>query len=287
MSFSREPLSATTSQDKPIFAFRQDPPQHSITILQNTIYPNALGKRSLPAGQWVAKQGNAFRFLPHAKVETAIATSSPSVVLSNFNVFKPGDVIRSLLPQSILTLSGSFVVGSTIALTVAGRTSTLTPGQTVLANVASTTASLINSDPVLSQLVWAVSAGALVYIYGNDGLTNWDISVSVAGGGAGALDVANLTLPATPIGTVQSINPTNSTITLSANAGLAAPAGSCIGVVVDSVIGIHGHSIDMTYQERRAFAVCDSSPGVYLGSLPYYAPYLADWVPQVLVSTRF
>lgn len=86
----------TYDNGKPIlYGLNQMRAPYGVSMSGEDVQLDRDGKRSAPEGAFVVAVGNKVRFLPRAKVSTAVVTTLPTVVLkSTSQFFLPGDVIH-------------------------------------------------------------------------------------------------------------------------------------------------------------------------------------------------
>jgi hypothetical protein len=275
------------AQEKNIFLYHETNEANRNATIDNTkIQLNAAGKREVPEGMFVAMIGDTARYLPRATTTVATATNSPSVVVTPAQIFAPGDVLYAVEPYATVTLGGTPLTTDVVTVTVDGVALAVTTGSAVLADVAVTVRNAINNDTVLSQKVFAKSAGAVVYVFAKDGISTYSFAVAKSGDitvtASGALTVFGAAL-----GTVASINVATSTLTLTGNASAVLPIGSHIGVrTVNEVLGVDPHQRDMTDTEVQTIGVYNISSGVRENYLPYIDGDIKRRLPQLNFVTK-
>ena len=255
--------------DKAILAFAdgvQTP--ISVTVPDTFItagesYP---GRKTVPAGLFVAEVNDVFRFLPRAKLLAGFAgaisfTASPSYV------FAAGDVLFDLAPSNIITLGGTYVGGDIVTVTVDNLRQRIVTGAGV--PVASVVTA-INSG-ILSSLVTAFALNATqIRLTSNDFTARQALVVAIIASSAGTIAASSATFIVgnQPLGTVASVTPSTDTITLTIASGLTLPAGTAIGIPTDSILGLYVHSIDFTDTPTKDLGLVTAADGVYQQALP-------------------
>lgn len=271
--------------DKAILAFTEGNIANiSATVTDQFIGLNSENRKTVPEGLFVAEVGNVVRFLPRAKVKVATSTSSPTVNMSPYNIFVPGDILHVNDPYVILTVTASAAT-QTQTITVSGRTATATVTTNNTTTSASEIALAINSAAYVQEIVYALSVNNLVYIFAKDGITN--IPITEGGTVTATLSGAILATNATPIGTIQSINPITGDVTLSANSSVVLPVGTGIGVHINKILGLHVHSVDFDIATAKDLALYTQAAGVRIQYLPYYDGLIKTVFPKMLFSDKF
>ncbi len=256
---------------------------HSVTITNDYVQGNKSGFKEVPAGLFVAKVGNVFRFLPRGVVTTAITTGSAAVVLNTWQLFKAGDVLKQVAPSATLTLT-TLAVGNTVALTGSGLTATYTAATTNTTTEAASAAIYYNAS-VLSKYFEFAASGNTVLIYGKDNVTLHPVSVTSTG--TATLSGSALAKNTTAIGTVQSFDATTGTIYLAANAAVALPVGAKVGVDVSDIVGLNIDAHDLTYEPRKHINVYTEAVGVYKDALPYFDGEIEAAVNNIRFRSKF
>ena len=256
---------------------------HSITITNDYVQGNKNGFKEVPAGLFVSRVGSVFRFLPRGVVTEAVSTSSASVKLNTWQLFKAGDVLKVVAPSAVLTLT-TLAVGNTITLTGAGVTAVYTAATTNTTTEA-VSAAIAYNNSVLNKYFEFVASGNTVIIYGKDNVTLHPVSVSSTG--TVALSGSALTKNTTAIGTVQSFDASTSTIYLSGNAAVALPVGAKVGVDVNDIVGLNIDAHDLTYEPRKHINVYTEAVGVYKDALPYFDGEIEAAVNNIRFRSKF
>lgn len=276
--------------DKPVFAFAHGiETPHSVTIANTTVTADSDGNKVMSSGYYVSRIGTTFRLLPRTKVATtAFGTGAATGKVNDYKPFVVGDVLRLLFPYATVTLAGTWGASETLTVSVAGVSNTYVAGDTVLATIASNIAALINADPLMNSRVEAIASGAVIYLFAVDGISLHSLSVSeTAASGTATASGSALAFASTAIGTILSIDPATNQITLSANAGVAAPIGAVIGVVVDEVLGLYGKSLDLTDTPTVDIYAATAAVGVYKNVLPHVDGDLMRRLPKLTIAEKF
>ena len=277
--------SQTFNTDKAILAFTEGNIANiSVTIDNTYVGLNSELRRVVPEGLFVAEVGNVNRFLPRAKVTQAISASATTFKMSPYNIFVPGDILFVNDPYSILTVAASSAT-QTQVITVNGRSATATVTTSDTTTSATEIAAAINSAAYLNQMVYAISDASAVYIFSKNGITN--IPITESGTVTATLSSAILATNNTAIGTISNIDPVTGTITLAANASVALPIGTGIGVPVNNILGLHVHSVDFTLATAKSCALYTQAAGVRTQYLPYFDGLIKDLFPKMLFDSKF
>lgn len=279
---------STYAQEKNIFLYHEtNEANRNAAIPNSKIQLNAAGKRQVPEGLFVAMVGDTARYLPRATVTTATADNSPSVVCTPSQLFDTGDVLFAVEPYATVTLSGTpAATTETVTVTVDGVALATQIGSVVLVEAAVAVRNAINADTILSQKVFALSAGAVVYVFAKDGISTYSFTVAKSGDiivtASGALTAFGAAL-----GTVASVAVSTNTITLSGNASAALPVGTHIGIrTVTEVLGVDAHQRDYTDAEVQTIGVYNISSGVRENYLPYIDGDIKRRLPQLNFVTK-
>lgn len=118
------------------------------------------------------------------------------------------------------------------------------------------------------------------------GLT--DATVGGAFAAPGLLGPA--TINATPVGTVQQVDPNTSEVVLAAaaGAGLDLPAGTHLGVnSIKEIYGLYPYSLDFTeFKTNYDVGIYDEA-AVYRGALPYFDGTIKSQLPELDIRFKF
>lgn len=275
-------------REKDIFMYpNNNEANRNAAINNDTIALNAEGKRYVPEGMFVTLVGNEARYLPRATVTTATATNSPSVVCTPAQIFKADDVLFVVEPYSTVTLGGTPAATSeTVTVTVDGVALTATIGSVVLADAAVAVRNAINNSTLLNQKVFALTAGAVVYVFAKDGISTYSFAVAKSGDITVTASGA-LTAFGSALGTVSSVSTNGTTVTLSGNASAVVPVGTHIGVrTISEVLGVDPHQRDYTDAETQTIGVYDISSGVRENFLPYIDGDIKRRLPRITFITK-
>ncbi len=269
MTWSRnEPF----QREKPVIAFVDGIQTPYSVLLSNKRFPyDNRGRKTSPSGIFVCRMGTEVHPLPRSTVVSAFTTTSNTAVVSLPAFFLPGDQLQVVEPYTISTISGAYPVGSTITCNIGNFTSVtltfdITNATTASTAAASTLASFINSNANLSQRIFAIADGSLVYTFSKQGLENVPTNFVVTGGGAIASSTTAELIAV--IGTVVSVA-LDGTVLLTGNAAVNVPVGAHIGVPVDEIYGVYPHAMDVTNRVSSPIAPVAGAHGVFEGALPY------------------
>lgn len=252
-------------------------------------------RKAIPEGSFIVSVGNKVRFLPRAKVSTAVTTSSPNVTLKGgtSQYFMPNDVLYMVAGYAEVTFSGTIAATDTIGLRINGVTYTATAGGTtpaalvtafITANSAALTAAGINASP-------KGATGTLVLIAKDAYPLNYTAS-------SGSILISvNTTEPGylgdqiMPLGTVLSVAPiaSNGTrlLVLAANAAYNVPVDANVGVNVSAYLGIYPDPLDFTDTPVSHIAPIVEADGVYEQNLPYIDMQLKREMSNLRIDKRF
>lgn len=258
-------------------------------ITDEFITLNNESKFQVPAGLFVARMTDGKeRFLPRAKSRAAVtASSTTTLTLSPYNIFKPGDVLHTVEPYVTLTIT-TVSAAQTVTVTEAGVTATATATTTNTTTTAQEVVAAINSTPLLNEKVYALNAANVVYIYAKDGVSLYTLTTggtvtSAALGNSGVMAHNN-----TAVGTILSINHLTGVATLSAAATVTVPIGANLGVRgIQEIEGLHIHAVDFTVIKSHPLSLYAHSVGVRTQLLPYFDFTLIRRFPNISFGTVF
>lgn len=266
-------------QDLPIL-FNKDGAQYprSVVVSGTDVSVDANGNKIIPAGSFVVQTGSVSRFLARSTVTVAFGTGAATgTVAAPFNTFKAGDALYLVEPFTTITIGGTYLATEIVKTTIGGYVLNVVAGSTVNATIAATVAAAINGNANLFALVRAVASGAVVYLYGKDGVTAHTVTTAArnaadtlasAAGTSTAAD-ATLVISNTALGTVLTVS-TAGIVTLTANSAIAAPVGAKVGVRFSTLLGVFEHSIDFNTVPSKDIAPClGCDTGIYTVNLPY------------------
>ena len=219
----------------------------------------------------------------------ATASSTTSLTLAEFGkiyqskaaqYFAPGDVLKVLRPYGTITLALTWDTDDTVTVVVAGRSVTYTPGSATLATAATNLAAAINANPAHSELVTAIAAGAVVYLFSKT-RDAYSLSVSETTTGDGTATASGATLVGNvTIGTIDTagVNVTAGTVTLAAASAVTLPIGAPIGV--------EGEPWGLIFNAHNAAKFDNDIAGfngaaVYGDRLPYWDGDIAKALNQI------
>lgn len=267
----------TYTQDKAIFAFPDYiSTPYSFHITNEKISLNKQGKRTVPAGTFIAKIGEENRFLPRGTV--TVAPSGVRIKVENPYVFTNGDVIKHIAPYGVITV-GSVAIGS---VAVKGITYSYTPtGASTVQEAAVMFANELNRYTSLTEVYTFFAYEDDIYFYSTDGVTQETMTLT---GSLGAGD-ATINAPAS-VGTVSYIDLDTEEIVMTGTITAAAPIGMPIGVEVDNIFCLTSHSYDLTNQPTLNLAGCNQGK-VYKGHLPHYDATIKKHLPLIEVKTKW
>jgi hypothetical protein len=267
---------------------------YGVTMTAEDIQMDIEGHKSIPEGSFVVGVGDKVRFLPRARVGTAIATSSASVVLSSpGQTFLVNDVVHFVGGFAEITFGGAVAASDTVGIKIGDALYTVTSAGTSLATLAASfvtdnAAALLSAGITVTQkgssatLVFMSTESLPVSYYASNGAT----SVTVASTEPGYLGDHIL-----PLGTVLAIGPVlpdgTRTLTLAANAAYDVPVGCSVGVMVDKYLGIYPDPLDFTRTPREHIAPIVEADGVYEQNLPYVDEQLKRRFDALRINKRF
>jgi hypothetical protein len=269
------------------FADGQEAPI-SATVNNTYISPDVDGRKSVPAGMFVARRAGSQElcFLPRAIVTQASSTSATTLKFTPLAPFVAGDVLMAVEPYAAITVT-AVANGNTIIVTVNGRALTYTATTNVIADAVTGVANAIPSSS-LNQYVRAVpdTTNGKVYLYSR---TKAEYSLALAGTATAAIDgsVTKLTTQTTSLGTIASMNATTGVVTLTGNAGFVAPIGMHIGVTVEDILGLNVHSHDYSTTPSKHINALNGAIGIYKSALPYIDDEIEQRFPKMLFRSRF
>lgn len=275
-------------REKDIFMYpNNNEANRNAAINNDTIALNAEGKRYVPEGMFVVLEGATARYLPRATVTTATSTGSAAVVCTPAQIFKADDVLYVVEPYATVTLGGTPAATSeTVTVTVDGVALTVTIGSVVLADAAVAVRNAINNSTLLNQKVFALTAGAVVYVFAKDGISTYSFAVAKSGD-ITVTASGSLTAFGSALGTIASVGTNGTTLTLSGNAATLLPVGTHIGVrTISEVLGVDPHQRDYTDAETQTIGVYDISSGVRENFLPYIDGDIKRRLPRITFITK-
>lgn len=259
------------------------------TITDEYITLNSDSKYQVPAGLFVATMTNGDqRFLPRAKSLAAVTGSSTTTLtLSPYNIFKVGDVLHTVEPYVTLTIT-TVSAAQTVTVTLNGVIATATATTTNTTTTASEVVTAINTTPLLKDHIYALNVANVVYIYAKDGkslytLTTGGTVTSAALGNSGVMTHNN-----TAIGTILSINHLTGVVTLTAAATATVPIGANLGVRgISEIKGLHIHAVDFTVIKTHNLSLYTVASTVRTQLLPYFDYTLINTFPKMLFGRTF
>lgn len=255
-----------------------------ITLDPSKATADADGRKSFDPGQWIAESGNYGRILPRSKNQAALTTASTVVTVSNAQAFVVGDVLHIVPPSAQITIALVWAAADTLDVTIQGYTYTFTAAGADTDAIAAGVAAGINADPVLKDLVVALSAGSDIHIYAKamDGLYTIATTANTAGTGTGAvLDSATNLVPLRTIGTIDAggVDVVNNQLTLASTAAVAVPVGMPIGTN-DTVLGLFLRALDLI--EGSLEIGVYKSASIKQAALAYYDETLVNQFPEII-----
>ena len=277
------------NQDKAIVGSIYFNAEASVNVSSDNVGYDQYGKKSVPAGLFLAKVAGVDRFLPADYVrETAVATNSTQVKVNMPEVFKVGDVLYATEPEGLITAAATWAAGDTATIRFSEPSLGIDVSYThtqVGANLAALDDEIVaalnsSSNPLAKYARFEVGTAGQITVF-SKGLV-FTISVSSNTAGDGTL-VATTQLVDTPrlIGTISAIDFANRTITLGANAAVAVSVGGHIGTLVEQVYGLYNHSVDFTDRPVQTLKAIDRADRVYSVALPYLNGRLVAQFPRI------
>lgn len=229
----------STQAEKAIIAYPRNirVPYH-VAITGRHISTNKVGRKALEEGHFVSKKDGVHRFLPRSRVTTTVSGNRFKV--RNPYVFVQGDVLYSLNPVAMLTVTGVGEAGITLN---GSKTFKFIPvGAANATEAAAMIATYFNNQPVVAEQLELISLGASIYFYSPASIA----PVTFTPSGTLGTTVTTTALTTAPIGTVQAIDMVTEEIILGSNAVGTLPINSVVGVPQDEVLGVFPHSVDYT-----------------------------------------
>ena len=229
----------STKAEKAIIAYpRNIRVPYQVAITGRHISTNKVGRKALEEGHFVSKKDGVHRFLPRSRVTTTVSGNRFKV--RNPYVFVQGDVLYSLNPVAMLTVTGVGEAGITLN---GNRTFKCIPvGAANATEAVGMIAAYFNNQPEITQQLELIPLGANIYFYSP---LSQPLVTFTPSGTLGT--TVTTTVPNdVPIGTVQAIDIETEEIILGADAVGTLPIDSVVGVPQDEVLGVFPHSVDYT-----------------------------------------
>ena len=253
----------------------------SVHIEAANVGMNSAGVKAVPAGLFLAKVGGVNRYLPRNKVTSAVATSSPNVVVNHPELFKVGDELHAYERLATLTLGGTIVAGDKVYISYLGQTVVYELATTTVATEAAAIADALASSPLADYFRFAYGSAGVINVYttlaDNDAMT---VEIQST---AGTLVLAAFADQGI-VGTISSIDYANKTLVLSANATVALDTGAIVSVPTEMIYGLNIHSNDYTYKSTLHLNAITGARGVYKQSLPYLDNSIRALFPKMHIS---
>ena len=216
--------------------------RRALTVDDAKVMADAGGKKIVRPGLILYKIAGATKHRVGLRATLAAAITASSTTSLNLGeigkiyqskaaqYFAPGDVVKVLRPYATVTLALTWDDDDTATLVINGQTRVFTPGSATLATGAATVAAAINADPVLSKIVVAIAAGAIIYLFSKS-LAPFSLAASADTTGNGTA-TASTVLSGVTVGTIDTagVNVTAGTVTLAAAAAVSLPIGAPVGV---------------------------------------------------------
>ncbi len=195
--------------------------------------------------------------------------------------FKAGDVLQVTRPMGTVTLALTWAAADTVTVTVAGQPITYTATSGTLADVATGLAAKINATAPVNQLVEAIAAGAIVYLFSqNSAVLSLAVAAVTDGNGTATASGAAL-VPNAPLGTIDAngVNAAAGTVTLAAAAGTTLPVGAPVGIAGAVAHGLVVNSFEVAEGQNDISSVY--SAFVWGERLPYWDGDIAAQLPEI------
>lgn len=217
--------------------------RRALTVDDAKVMADAGGKKIVRPGLILYKISGATKHRVGLRATLAAAVTASSTTSLNLGdigkiyqskaaqYFAPGDVVKVLRPFATVTLALTWADDDTLTLLINGHTRIFTPGSATLATGVATVATAINADPVLSKLVTAIPADAILYLFSKS-LEPFSLSVVGDGTAGDGTATASTVLSGVTVGTIDTagVNVTAGTVTLAAAAAVTLPIGAPVGV---------------------------------------------------------
>jgi len=214
------------------------------------------------------------------------ASSTTSLNLGNQGVqytskmaqfFNAGDVLRVVRPYATITFVGTWAADSVTTLVLNGLTRTIVAGSTTLATIATNAATAINADPVLSKVVEAIAAGAILYLFSRSSAS---FTVSATENADGSVTVSTV-LAGVTVGTIDTagVNVTAGTVTLAAAAAVSLPVGAPVGLTGAEPYSVVHYSANLAEGETDISGLMSAL--IYGDRLPYWDGDIAAELPEI------
>lgn len=267
---------------------------YGVTMTDANVLANSEGKKLIPEGSFIVSVGDSIRFLPRAKVKTAVTTAQAAITVKSPSFsFKTGDVLYAVAGYAEVTIGGTVAEDDVLTIKINGVNYSVTAGSAVNATEAAAWITA-NSSDLTDAGITATQKGSSatiilhadnaysIHTYSTNGETVFSVNTTEQGYLGDAL---------MPVGTISAIGAANAdgerVITLAANAAYALPANSNVGVVVDKFIGIYPHHLDFTDTPMEHIAPICEADGVYEQNLPYVDMQLKRQFRDLRIDKRF
>ena len=263
----------------------------ALTIAPSSIAPID-GRQTVRPGSVLYKLGSEARVNIRTSLKLATTSGATTTVTladepglqyssKTARFFKPGDVLQVTRPMGTVTLALTWAAADTVTVTVAGQPITYAATSGTLADIATGLAAKINATPPVNQLVEAIAAGAIVYLFSQ---SNAVLSLTVAavtdGNGTATASGAAL-VPNAPLGTIDAngVNAAAGTVTLAAAAGTTLPIGAPVGIAGAVAHGLVVNSFEVAEGQNDISSVY--SAFVWGERLPYWDGDIAAQLPEI------
>ena len=238
-----------------------------ITLDETKFTAGTDGLKCVEAGFWVSEStDNLGRVLPRAKTTAAATTTDSVLTLDNVQPFVATDELY-VVPASVqVDLGAAWAIGDTLTVTVAGLPFTYTAiAAGDAAAFGAAFADAFNANPATRRLAQAIAGTTAVTIVSADYAVPHTITVAATGSTATIDGGLTILTPFRALGTVQSVDVANNTLTLTAPATVNVAEGVPVGTG-DKPIGFHLRSHD--FEEECGAAMYTSLSGKR-GAFPY------------------
>lgn len=278
---------APITQEKPIFGSVENiESTTSVHVEKANIGMNSEGKQYVEAGLFLSRVGNANRFLPRDQVTAPVTTGSANVEINMPEVFLVGDVLYHLEPVASVALTSTWAADDTLTVILGENSATVTAVGASTDDIITAAVASLNVSNLATEFGYrfeADTANDYILIYSSGDVPRVAVASNTAGDGAAAVQAQFVADPVL-VGTIQSIDHANKTLTLAANAAAARGVGSRIGVLVDKVYGLHAHPVSFEFRPAADLNAVHGATKIYRVSLPYIDKSLEMHFPKLIIQ---
>lgn len=267
----------------------------SVSMSYLDVLAASSGKKLVTEGMFVASINNVARFLPRARTNTAILTSSPTFTLNTpcFS-FKAGDVLYAKAGYGELLFTGTPAASDVVTVSINQVNYSVTaPASPTLATVAAAWITANNTALTAAGIIVTqrASTGSIIVTAKDSYKVNTFSSNGAFQCTLNSSEAGYLGDSTVPLGTILAIGNADvnerRVVTLAANAAFALPVNSPIGVNEDEILGIYPDPLDFTDEPVMHIAPICEADGVYEQNLPYVDEQLKRKLSDLRIFKKF